>query len=628
MKALRSVPLLAVIVLAAAASLLAQNSAPIALDVDATEAAQRILHARLVFPANPGPLTLYYPQWLPGNHRPSGPVANLVNLHLAAQGQPVAWHRDEVDMYAFHLQVPAGATSLQATLDYVTPSKNGGRFDPASTDQLAIFNWNLVVLYPQGRPAADYIYKASLRLPAGWKFGTALPVASSSGDVVEFQPVALTTLIDSPVIAGAHYRVIELATAGAPRQEMDVAADSEAALQASAQTINHYRKLMAEVHALFGAQHYREYHFLYTLSDAEGSSGLEHHESSDDRAPERSLVDEKLLLLMAGLLPHELVHSWNGKYRRPAGLSTPDYQQPMKGNLLWVYEGLTTYLGEILTARSGLYTPEQFREALASTAAGMAHRAGRSWRPLEDTAVSVQTLSLAANEWTSERRSVDYYPESELIWLEADTMIRRQTKGQRSLDDFCRAFFGPPSGPPALKTYTLEDVVAALNQVAPYNWASFFQQRVYTLAPRAPLGGIEQGGWRLVYTDQPNAITQAAEKQFHVLDLENSLGLTLSLGNEKAAAVSDVVPGMPAPAAGIAPGMTLLAVNGRKFSPAVLRDVLQSRQPLQLLVQNVGYYKTHTIAYRDGPRSPHLVRDASLPDVLSDIIKPKAPAQP
>ncbi len=628
MKRSRAAAVCIVMLMASSAPLLAQALAPVVLEVDATQAPQRVLHARLVFPVGPGPLTLYYPEWLPGNHRPSGPLANLVNLHFSADGGPVAWQRDDVDMYAFHLQVPAGATSLQATLDYVTPSKNGGRFDPAATDQLAILNWNLVVLYPQGRPAADYTYKASLRLPAGWKYGTALPVAGSSGGAVEFQPVPLTTLIDSPVLAGAHYRAIELPVAGAPHQEMDVAADSEPALNAPEPTIGHYRRLMAEAHALFGAQHYREYHFLYTLSDAEGSSGLEHHESSDNRAPERSLVDENLRKLMAGLLPHELVHSWNGKYRRPAGLATPDYQQPMKGNLLWVYEGLTTYLGEILTARSGLYTPEQFSEALAATAAGMARRAGRSWRPLEDTAVSVQTLSLAGNEWSSERRSLDYYPESELIWLEADTTIRRQTRGKRSLDDFCRSFFGPPSGPPALKTYTLDDVVAALNQVAPFDWAAFFRERVYALATRAPLGGIEQAGWRLAYTDQPNEITQAAEKQFHFLDLENSLGLTLAVGPEDPPAVADVVPGMPVSAAGIAPGMKLVAVNGRKFSADVLLDALRARGPLQLLVENVGYFTTHAVAYSDGPRSPHLVRDAAVPDILSDIIRPKSQTQP
>jgi predicted metalloprotease with PDZ domain len=603
------------------------QTVPITIEVDASRAPQRIVHSRLTFPVSPGPVTLYYPEWLPGNHRPSGPIANLVDLQMSAAGKRLDWHRDDVDMYAFHVQVPPGVHSLQVTLDYVSPSKRGGRFDPVSTDQLLIFNWNVALLYPKGGPAAAYTFQPSLRLPPGWKFGTALPIAkSSSPDQVDFQAVPLTTLIDSPVIAGAHFRSIPLPLAGAPPQELDIAADSASALLVSEQTIAHYQRLVAEAAALFGAHHFRDYHFLYTLSDFEGSSGLEHHESSDNRAPERSLTDANLLKLMAGLLPHEFVHSWNGKYRRPAGLATPDYQQPMKGNLLWVYEGLTTYLGEILTARSGLYTPEQFREALASTAASMAHRAGRSWRPLEDTAVSVQALALANSEWTSLRRSVDYYPESELIWLKADTLIRQQTDGRRSLDDFCRAFFGPPSGPPTLKTYTLEDIVAALQQVAPYDWASFFRSRVYDLAPRAPLGGIEQGGWKLVYNGEPNQIEEAAEKQLHFIDLESSLGLTLN-PSDRPATITDVVPGMTAAAAGIAPGMKLIAVNGRQFSPEVLTDALNSRKPLELLLENLGYYKTYRINYTDGPISPHLVRNTNVPDRLGAIIQPKTGAR-
>jgi predicted metalloprotease with PDZ domain len=618
----RWLPTLLLLVAPASNCLSAQNS-PVAIEIDATRAPQRIVHSKLTFPVTAGPLTLYYPEWLPGNHRPSGPVANLVNLEMTTDGKPIAWQRDDVDMYAFHLQVPPGVNSLEVALDYVSPSKNGGRFDPVSSDQLAIFNWNLALLYPKGRPAAAYTYKATLRLPPGWKFGTALPVTHASGSNVEFEPVPLTTLVDSPVIAGAHYRSIDLPLSGAPPQELDIAADSAAALQASEETIAHYQQLVAEAAALFNAHHFRRYHFLYTLSDAEGASGLEHHESSDNRAPERSLIDDNLRKLMAGLLPHEFVHSWNGKYRRPAGLATENYQQPMKGNLLWVYEGLTTYLGEILTARSGLYTPDQFREALASTAAAMAHRAGRNWRPLEDTAVSVQTLALANSEWTSLRRSVDYYPESQLIWLEADTLIRQQTGGRHSLDDFCKSFFGPPSGPPTLRTFTFEDVVATLNQVAPYDWAAFFRQRVYSLSPQAPLAGIEHGGWKLEYTGEPNEIEQAAETQFHFIDLQNSLGIVLK-PEKSSAAIIDVVSGMPAPGAGIAPGMTLIAVNGRQFSPEVLRDALKSRKPLQLLIENIGYYTTYAVNYTGGPHYPHLVRNPSVPDLLSAIIKPKS----
>jgi predicted metalloprotease with PDZ domain len=602
----------------------AQNS-PITLNLDAREAPGRIFHARLTFPVSPGPLTLYYPKWLPGNHRPTGPIANVVGLRFSAAGQVVPWQRDDVDMYAFHVNVPREASTLDASFDYVTPSRGPGRFDPVSTDQLMILNWNVVLLYPAGRPARNYQYKATLELPGGWKFGTALPLASQSGQTVNFAPAPLNTLIDSPVLAGANYRTVPLPTAGAPPQELDIAADSSAALAIPEGSITDYTRLMAEAGALFGAHHYRDYHFLLTLSDVEPPNGLEHHESSDDRAPERTLIDPNLRKLMAGLLPHEFVHSWNGKYRRPAGLATSDYQQPMKGELLWIYEGLTTYLGEVLTARSGLYTQAQFREQVALTAAAMDHRAGRIWRPLEDTAVAAQMLYEAPREWTAWRRSADFYPESELIWLEADTIIRRQTNGQSSLDDFCRAFEGPPSGPPEMKPYTLDDVIAALNQVAPYDWRGFFQSHVYAVAPRAPLGGIEQGGWRLVYNDTPNELLQAGEKFAHGVDLTDSLGMVIRQEkHEDEGTIEDVIPGMAAAAAGIAPGMRLVAVNGRKWSPEVLISALRSRKPLQLLVENIGYYKTCTVNYEGGPRFPHLERVAGRPDVLGDIIKPRA----
>jgi predicted metalloprotease with PDZ domain len=552
----------------------------------------------------------------------------VVGLRFSASGKVLPWQRDNVDMYAFHVNVPTNASTLDVSFDYVTPSRGPGRFDPVSTDQLMILNWNLVVLYPTGKPARDYLYKATLQLPEGWKFGTALPVDSQSGDAVNFAPTSLNTLVDSPVLAGANYRVVALPTPGGPLQELDIAADSAAALDIPQESVTDYTRLMAEASVLFGAHHYRDYHFLLTLSDVEPPNGLEHHESSDDRAPERTLIDPTLRKLMAGLLPHEFVHSWNGKYRRPAGLTTSDYQQPMKGELLWIYEGLTTYLGEVLTARSGLYTPAQFREQVALTAAEMDHRAGRIWRPLEDTAVSAQILYEAPREWTAWRRSADFYPESELLWLEADTVIRKQTNGRRSLDDFCRAFEGPPSGPPGMKPYTLDDVVAALNQVAPYDWRGFFQSRVYAIAPRAPLGGIEQGGWRLVYNDTPNELLQAGEKFAHGVDLTDSFGIVVRKEKkEEEGAIVDVIPGMAAAAAGIAPGMKLVAVNGRKWSPEVLLAALRARAPLQLLVENIGYYKTYTVNYQGGPRFPHLVRNEGQVDVLGEIIKPRTSGQ-
>lgn len=594
----------------------------IQLHVDAREAPRRVFHAHLSIPAAPGHLTLLYPQWLPGNHRQTGPINNVVDLKFQAGGKPVVWRRDDVNMYAFHIDVPAGANSVEATFDYVTPSRGPGRFDPASTDQLMIFNWNLVTLYPAGKPAGDYTFQAALDLPAGWKLGTPLKVARTNGDNVEFAPVSLVTLIDSPVVSGAHYRMIPLPTPGAPPQELDIAADSDVGLQWSQETIDKHKRLMAEAFALFGAYHYNSYHFLLSLSDMpNGGGGLEHHESSDDRTSLRAYVDPELRKMVAGLLPHEYVHSWNGKYRRPAGLATPNYNEPMKGELLWVYEGLTSYLGDVLTARSGLWTPEQFRESLADTAASLDHEAGRRWRPLVDTAVSVQSISEAPREWMNLRRSLDYYPESVLIWLEADTIIRTESKGQKSLDDFCREFYGPPSSGPALKTYTLDDVVAALDHVQPHDWAGFFKARVYDVNPRAPLGGIEQGGWKLEYNDTPNDLRRSSEQRGGALNYIDTLGMSVSRmdGN-----INEVVADMPAAKAGVSPGMRLVGVNMRAWTPDILKDALLARQPFELLVNNDGVFKVVKVDYREGMRSPHLVRNSAVSDLLSEIIKPKA----
>jgi predicted metalloprotease with PDZ domain len=398
--------------------------------------------------------------------------------------------------------------------------------------------------------------------------------------------------------------------------------DSEAALQMSSEQIANYKQLVLETNALFGAHHYEHYHFLYTLSDNVAHFGLEHHQSSDDRVAERTLLDEPLRKASSDLLPHEFVHSWNGKYRRPAGLATPDYEQPMKGELLWVYEGLTEYLGSILAARSGLRTAEDQREHLAAIAAYLDRYPGRTWRPLIDTTIAAQLLYNASSSWAAWRRGVDFYDEGELIWLEADTIIRQQTKGARSLDDFCRRFHGPPNTPPMVKPYTFDDVVSTMNDVAPYDWRTFFNTRLNSLEPHAPLGGIANGGWRLVYNDTQSDYQKAIEAAQSSADFSYSLGLRL---NEEGG-VSDVVPGMPAAEAGLGPGMKIVDINGRAYSLDRLREALAegktSRAPLELRVQNGDFSKTYKIDYHDGEKFPHLERDSSRPDLLQQIIKP------
>jgi len=620
------------IFISSSASLLAKDPPPpIRITVDLREAPRRIFHARLHVPAAPGPLTLIYPQWIPGEHSPSGPIVDVVGVKFFAGGKALTWRRDDVDMYVFHIEVPAGADSVDVELDYLSPSRaTGFSASPSATTELAVLNWNLVLLYPQGRKSDDVTYAASLRLPASWKFGTALPVARESAGEIEFQPVSLTTLVDSPVITGVHFRVVPLSPGETPSHQLDLAGDSDAAVAISPELVARYRQLVAEAGALFGARHYRHYDFLLTLSDHVRPFGLEHHESSDNRAAGRALLDPDIYAQFAGLLPHEFVHSWNGKYRRPAGLATPDYQQPMRGELLWVYEGLTQYVGDVLTARSALRGAEAHREHLAWVAAYLDHWPGRTWRPLEDTAVAAQILYSRPPDWSSWRRSVDFYDESLLIWLEADAIIRRESQGRRSLDDFCRRFHGGSSGAPALVTYTFDDVVATMNEVLRYDWRGFFRTRLDSTGPRAPLGGIEGSGWRLVYTDAMNQNLRSIEQANDETDLRFSIGLSLRHKEDPRddGTVLDVIPGTPAAQAGIGPGMKLIAVNGRHWSPAVLREAVRAAkgtsEPIDLLVENAGIHKTYRLDYHDGERYPHLVREASRPDLLEQIIRPRA----
>lgn len=596
--------------------------------VDLTDAPRNIFHSSLSLPATAGEMILVYPKWIPGNHRPSGPIANVTGLHFKAGDQELDWHRDPIEMYSFHVTVPPGTKEIQATFDLISADSAGGGGLAASSNLLDL-NWNQVVLYPDGAASDAVEMAASVRLPEGWKYGTALTTSRAAGTELTFNPVSLTTLVDSPLIAGAHYRQIELVPAGEiPSHVIDLVAESDAELQMTPADIAAYRKLVMEADALFGAHHYLQYHFLYTLSDDVGHHGVEHHQSSDNSVAGRTLLDPKLHFLEADLLPHEFTHSWNGKYRRPADLATRNYQQPMIGDLLWVYEGLTDYLGRVLTARSGLRTLDEARDVLAFTAAMLDHRAGRTWRPLEDTGLSVQTLRMLGPQWENWRRGLDYYPEGDLIWLEVDTIIRKQTRGRHSLDDFCRRFHGGDSGPPTVVPYTFDDIVRELNAVAPYEWAALLKERVKATSRHAPLGGIENGGWRLIYNDKPNAFMSALESQSKGVDLTYSLGILVN----KESQLVDVIPGSPAYEAGLGPGMKLLAVNHRKWSSELLKQALRgaqaSRQPIELIVQNSEFFKTYTIPYFEGEKIPHLEKIGGQPDFLSDILKSKTASAP
>ncbi len=597
----------------------------IKLVVDATQAPLKILHTQMTLPVEPGPLTLYYPKWIPGEHGPDGPLASVAGLKVRAGGKDIGWRRDLLDMFTFHVDVPAGVSSLDIQFDYLEPSSAFGYSGGASASaKMLVVSWNQNVLYPAGVLAQDITYDTTLRLPAGWKFGTALPVERQDGDTIEFKPASLNRLVDSPVIAGENFRAVDVTPPGEPiRHEIDMAADSEAALAMTPALRQHYVDLVVEAGKLFGSRHYRDYHFLLSLSDHVAHFGLEHHESNDSRTNERSIIDARRQGRTGGLLSHEFVHSWCGKFRRPEDLSAPYYEAPMKTDLLWVYEGLTTYLGDLLDERSGLETPDQYREELAATAAEMGPgRPGRTWRSLQDTADGVNATGRASG-WLNWRRGSDYYPESELIWLEADTVIRRETNGKKSLDDFCRLFFGGPNNGPELKTYTFDDLTSALNQIANFDWKSFFRQRLDSNAPEAPLGGIENGGWKVVYTDVEPQALRSDRRGPGGVRAEYSVGL--SLGGD--GMVRDSMVGSPAYKAGITSGMKIVAVNGRQFSAEIFNDALKATKdagPLDLLVLNDEYYKTASVDYHGGARYPHLQREEGKPDVLSDILKPLA----
>jgi predicted metalloprotease with PDZ domain len=608
---------------------LAQPKAPsITLAVDAREAPRKIFHAQLTVPATPGTLTLYYPKWIPGEHAPDGPIVDLAGLKFTGNGQTLNWRRDLTDMFTIHVEVPAGVSSVEASLDYLSPAGERGFSESASaTARMTVVSWNQVLLYPSGFPADQISYSASLRLPAGWKFGSALPVASHNGDEIHFKPTSLYTLVDSPVIAGEYLKVVPLSPAGEyPQHEMDIAADSAAALDAPPEVWQDYRNLVSQAYALFGARHYRDYHFLYSLSNHVAHFGLEHHESDDSRVGEDGLTNPSERSLVAGLLPHEYVHSWNGKYRRPADLSTPDYEKPMVTTMLWVYEGLTSYLGDVLTARSGLWTPQQYREELAMIGAMLDHSPGRTWRDLQDTNDAAQILYFAPEQWSSWRRSTDFYDEGVLDWLWADIIIRQQTHNQKSLNDFCKLFYAgatpQPNHAPMVKPYTFEELMNALNQIAPYDWRGFWHERLTTHAVHAPLGGIEGSGWRVVYTDTPSEMSKLEEQERKAIDAEYSVGLLLRAED---GTVIDTVHGALAATAGIGPGMKLIAVNGRKFTPEVWHDALKATKaangPLQLLIENTDYFTTYSLNYHGGEMYPHLEREASQPDLLSDIIR-------
>ena len=616
----------AALAVVAGGSVAVAQTAPITLSVDLNDAPRKILHAMEVMPVTGGPLTVVYPKWIPGEHGPTGPIENMTGFFITANGQPVKWERDKVDMFAYHLTVPQGVTKLEMKIDFLASSSLSGFSAGGSTSEnLALLSWNTLLVYPADTNAIDVMFTPSITIPAGWQFGTALDKDGGSGQSTTFKTVSLEQLIDSPVLAGRYFREIPLAPEITPKHYLDMAADGPEEIDLSKEHIADFDRLVRETGALYKSRHYGSYHFLVTLSNEVAHFGLEHHQSSDDRVTATTFTDDREFVLDGLLLPHEFTHSWNGKYRRPAGLATSNYQKPMEGDLLWVYEGLTEYLGDVLAARCGIWTPDQYKQRLSTIAAEYDNRPGRTWRDIQDTATSAQIFYDDASGWDNWRLNVDYYDEGELIWLDVDTTIRKMTGGKKSLDDFVAKFHGLGGNTgPKVVPYTFEDVVAGLNGVVANDWTTFLRSRLDSNAYQAPLGGLENGGYKLAYSDKPNAWSAMADAQSETFNFWYSIGLHAG----RSGTVSDVLKGGVADKAGFGPGMKIIAVNGRGYTSDVLKaaihDATGSGPSIELIVENTGFYKVIKLDYHGGERYPQLERVSSIPDRLGDILKPEA----
>ena len=595
----------------------------IALDVNASDVTRGIFRVRERVPvAEAGPLTLLYPEWLPGKHGPRGAINLLSGIEMRANGERLAWRRDPVNVYAFHVDVPSGAAALDLTFQFVSPTQpNQGRI--VATREMLNLQWEMVVLYPAGHYASQIRIAPTLTLPAGWRFGAALDGAQTAGDTTRFAETSLETLVDSPLFAGAHYRLVDL-DAGARPVRLHLFADRPDLLEATDERLEAHRNVVQQAYRLFDSQHYDRYEFLLALTDRMGGTGLEHHRSSENAVDGIYFTDWDRAASERDLLPHEMVHSWNGKFRRPADLWTPNYETPMRGSLLWVYEGLTQYYGVVLAARSGLWSQAQAREALALTAATYQHRVGRQWRSVADTTLDPILSARRPAPWRSWLRNEDYYSEGLLVWLDADTLIRERTNGRRSLDDFARAFFGIDDGSWVPVTYTFDDVVAALSSVLEYDWAAFLRARIDEAGTEPPLDGFSRGGYRLVYKEERSNFQREAEAYGRTADFSYSVGLAFGENGN----VSGVQWDGPAFNQGVTVGTQVVAVNGVSYSNEALRRAITAakdeQKPLELLLKNGDQYRTIAIEYRDGLRYPHLEREARTEDRLAAILAPRS----
>lgn len=591
----------------------------IRLAIDATDTEQGIFRVRETIPvAAAGPMVLLYPAWLPGNHAPRGQIEKLTGLVVRANGQVVQWVRDPVDVFAFHLNVPEGARTLELEFQFTSAvAGNQGRI--VVTPNLMNLQFQSMSLYPAGYFTRRIPVEATVTYPDGWTAVSGLP-ATQEGAVYTYTPTNYQVLVDSPVFAGRYYREWALSD----RVDLNVFADNAAELAAATpEMIDAHRRLVQQAVAVFGSQQYDHYEFLLTVSDEIGGIGLEHHRSSENGVGLGYFTEWDKALNARDLLPHEYTHSWNGKYRRGADLWTPDYRMPMRNSLLWVYEGQTQFWGYVLAARSGMLSKQQVLDALAIVAASLDTRAGRNWRPLIDTTNDPVLSARRPKPWVSWQRSEDYYNEGLLVWLDADAKLRELTRGRRSIDDFARAFFGGRDGDYGEVTYTFDDVVATLNGIAPYDWAAFLNERLYATSDHAPLDGFTRNGYRLTYTDTPTPYFRNMESERGIADHSYSIGLVVGRGGN----ISSVAWDSPAFAAGLDDADDILAVNGMEYSADRLKDAIVAAatgtDPIRLTIKSGNRLRDVAIDYHGGLRYPRLEKTMNGEAGLDRLLAPR-----
>jgi len=595
----------------------------IRLNVDATDLAHAIMTVHETVPvAGPGPIVLQLPRWLPGNHAPSGSIDKLAGLIVKADGKRIEWKRDPVDVFSFHVDVPAGARALELDFQFLSPvSAKEGRV--VMTPEMLNIEWDNVALYPAGYFTRDIQIQPTVKLPEGWTPATALETTSAAGPVVSYKTTTFNTLVDSPLIAGKYFEKFDLDPGGPARVTLDVIADRPSELVAKPEQIAKHVALVQQAYKLFGSHHYDHYDFLFSLSDRMGGAGLEHHQSSEDGTNPKYFTDWDKRPAGRDLLAHEYTHSWNGKFRRPADLWTPSFNVPMRDSLLWVYEGQTQYWGYVLAARSGLLSKQEALDAIALTAAQYDFRVGRGWRAMEDTTNDPIIAQRRPLSWLSWQRSEDYYSEGQLVWLDVDTLIREKTGGKKSLDDFAAAFFGVDNGSFVTHPYTFEDVVAGLNAVVPNDWADFLHQRLDGHGPGAPLDGVARGGYKLIYTDTPTDYFKSNETARKNTNLMFGIGFVV----DKDAMLTEVQWDGPAFKAGLTDDVTIVAIDGQAYDADFLKETIKAAktgaEPIELLVKDKDEYRTVRIDYHDGLRYPRFERVTGTAARLDDILAAK-----